>query len=286
MAPVAERNQTPYIIDVASADQISRQNQKWVFRLGTASSQFLSGATDFMEQVVRPKTMAIVYENTLFGNDTAVAVRKWAEKANVKLVNFETYEQGGIDFKPLLTKVKSNNPEVLFLVSYLMDASLLVLQSRELRLSPKIIIGAGAGVELAEFRDRVGIASEYVYSATLWAADIKTREVQEFVKRYSERYKETPTYHAAEGYAAIMVLTDALKRAPGFGKSDLFTALRATNLMTPFGRVTFTDFEGYTNQNKTFTLVAQWLKGRLQTVWPANYAADKYVFPMPAWDQR
>ncbi len=242
MAPVAERAQTPYIIDVASADQLTRQNMKWIFRLGTASSQFLSGIEDFFAKVARPKTMAIVFENTLFGTDTANAMKAWANGHGVKVVNFETYEQGGVDFRSLLTRVKRNNPDVLFLASYLMDAALLTLQSRELNIAPRMIVGAGTGVELPEFRQRVGTAAEYVFSATLWAHDLQLPEVQAFVKRYVDRYKEDPTYHAAEGYAALMVLADALKRARSFDREDIWTALRATNLPTPFGRVTFSDF--------------------------------------------
>ncbi|MDR7480967.1 MAG: ABC transporter substrate-binding protein [Armatimonadota bacterium] len=286
MAPVAERNQVPYLIDVASADQITRQNLRWIFRVGTASSQFLSGIQDFMDKVAKPKTLAIAFENTLFGTDTANAIKRWADSRAVRIVNFETYEQAGVDFKPLLTKIKANQPDVLFLVSYLMDAALMILQARELNLTPKMIVGAGAGVELPEFRSKVGIAGEYVFSATLWSHDLKVPEVQAFVKRYRERYNADPTYHAAEGYAAMMVLADALRRASSLEKEEIWQALRATNLMTPFGRVTFADFDGYRNQNRTLTLVAQWQKAKLVTVWPPQLAGHRPIFPMPTWAER
>ena len=38
----------------------------------------------------------------------------------------EGYEAGAIDFKPLLVKVKAKNPDLIYMISYIMDASLLI----------------------------------------------------------------------------------------------------------------------------------------------------------------
>ncbi|MBI5166749.1 MAG: ABC transporter substrate-binding protein, partial [candidate division NC10 bacterium] len=63
---------------------------------------------------------------------------------------------------------------------------------------------------------------------------------------------------------------------------DLRQALLQTDLMTPFGRVKFESFDNYTNQNRLPTLLVQWQKGKLVTVWPKEYAAADYVYPVPA----
>ena len=54
------------------------------------------------------------------------------------------------------------------MISYVMDASLLMRQSKELNINPKMFVGGGAGFTLPEFSKNAGKAAEEVFSATLW----------------------------------------------------------------------------------------------------------------------
>ncbi|MCL6449860.1 MAG: hypothetical protein K6T75_01005 [Acetobacteraceae bacterium] len=38
--------------------------------------------------------------------------------------------------------------------------------------------------------------------------------------------------------------------------------------------------------NRAGTVLGQWQGGRLETVWPREYASKEYVFPVPAWSER
>ncbi len=99
------------------------------------------------------------------------------------------------------------------MVSYLMDASLLMRQSKELDLNAQAFIGGAAGHTLPEFLENAGDATEFCMSATLWTPQVKYPGAGAFDANFQKLYKKAPSYHAAEAYATAFVLADTLARA-------------------------------------------------------------------------
>ena len=125
----------------------------------------------------------------------------------------EGYEAGAVDFKPLLTKVKAAKPDMVYMISYVMDAALLMRQSKELDFNPKLFVGGGAGFTLPEFAKNAGEASEFVFSADLWSPKVPYAGAQEYFDNYGKKFGSSTEYHGAEAYASLQVITDVLKRA-------------------------------------------------------------------------
>jgi branched-chain amino acid transport system substrate-binding protein len=172
------------------------------------------------------------------------------------------------------------------MVSYLMDASLLMRQSKELDLNAQAFIGGGAGHTLPEFLQNAADASEFCMSATLWTPQAKYPGASTFFDTFKKKFGKEPDYHGVEAYAAAYVLADVVKRAKATTPEDLRTALAATEMMTAFGPVKFVSWGQFTNQNRMDTLVLQVLKGRFETIWPPEGASAKYVYPVPRWRDR
>lgn len=286
VAAVADKFQIPYLSQTGAADNITQQGWKWVFRINQPASEYAGGLQDFLLKVVKPKSMAILFENTLFGTSLSKAVQEWTKEVGIEVTNFEPYEAGAIDFKPMLLKVKAKSPDVVFMVSYLMDAMLLMRQSKELDINPKIFAGGAAGFTMPEFIEGARGAAELVYSATLWAPDVKYAGAKELYDKYHKKYGVHPEYHSTEGYAAAYVLKDVLERTKSLKNEDLREALAATDMLTPFGPVKFVAYKKFVNQNRLPTLLVQIQKGKLVTVWPKEYAAADYVYPVPKWAER
>jgi branched-chain amino acid transport system substrate-binding protein len=66
--------------------------------------------------------------------------------------------------------VKGQNPDLVFMVSYVADAILLMRQSRELGLKPQAFLGGGAGFDTAQFEGEKDISTN-VFSVTQWTPD-------------------------------------------------------------------------------------------------------------------
>jgi branched-chain amino acid transport system substrate-binding protein len=284
---VAQQQKVPFLVNTGSADKITEQGWEYIFRLNPAVSEYPGAFASFVKEVGKDvKTVAILHENSLFGQKGSKSFSKQCEALGFKVVLKEGYEAGAVDFKPLLVKVKSKNPDLIYMISYIMDASLLMRQSKELNLNPKLFVGGAAGFTLPEFKESAGAASEFVYSATLWTPSVPYPGAQEYFDKFVAKYNKPTEYHGAEAYAAMYVIADALKRAKELTPDGVRESLAATDMKTVFGPVKFVSYDKKTQQNKLPTFLVQWLDGKLETVWPKDVATKPYVYPVPNWNKR
>jgi branched-chain amino acid transport system substrate-binding protein len=286
VAAVAEERKTPYVVVTGAADDITQQNYKYVYRICPSNAYYASGLNSFLDQVVKPKSIAILYESSDFGSSGADEMAKSAEKAGMKVLLKEKYEKGAVDFKPILSAVKAAQPDVIYMVSYVMDASLLIRQIKELRIDAKLFAGGAAGFAIPEFVENSKEASEFVMTATLWSPQLPYPGAKEYAEAYKSKYGSYPSYHGPEAHATLYLIKDVLERAASWTTEDIKKALDATDLQTTFGPIKFQTKDGYQNQNFMETLVLQVLKGKHETIWPEKYASAKYVFPIPTWRER
>ena len=156
VAKAAERYKVPLVNPVASKEEITRQGYKWVFRVSATTGDYAAILIDMALSLGKPKTMAILNENTDFGTSGAKSARAYAEKKGLKVVFEEAYSKGSPDYRSTLVKLRGTNPDVVFLVSYVADAILLMRQSREIGLSPQAFLGAGRGLLDRAVRGREG----------------------------------------------------------------------------------------------------------------------------------
>jgi branched-chain amino acid transport system substrate-binding protein len=286
IAAVAEERKVPYLVVTGATDDITQQRYKYVFRLNPTNAYYAKGLMSFLDTVVKPKTIAILYESSDFGTSGAEDMVHQAKKAGMQVLVKEQYEKGAVDFRPILSKVKAAKPDVIYMVSYVMDAALLMRQIKELRIDAKLYAGGAAGFAIPEFIQNAKEASELVMTATLWSPQIAYPGARDFAEKYKKLYKDYPSYHGAEAYSALYVIKDVLSRAKSWKSEDIRAAFKSTKMMTAFGPVKFEDKEGYTNQNFMDTLVMQVIKGKHETIWPLKYASAKYVYPIPKWRER
>lgn len=280
VAGVCQQNKVPFLVNTGSADNITSSGWDYIFRLNPPVSEYAGAIESLLTEVIKPKTVAILHENTLFGSSGAKSFAETCKRLGYEVVLKEGYEAGGIDFKPILVKVKQLNPDVVYMVSYVMDASLLMKQAKELKLAPKMFIGGAAGFTLPEFAKNAGVASDKVISATLWYQVLGYPGAMQYFSKYVRKYKQDTEYHGAEAYAAAYVIADVLKRAKSYNTEDIKDALAKTNMMTVFGPVKFISYGKMANQNKLPTYVVQWINGKLELVWPAKLATKKFVYPV------
>jgi len=280
VAGVCQQQAMPFLVNTGSADKITTSGWDWIYRLNPPASHYADAVESLLVATIKPKTVAILYENSLFGTSGAKAFEKTCNKLGIKVLLKEGYEHGGIDYKPVLTQIKRLNPDIIYMVSYIMDASLLMKQSREMKLTPKMFIGGAAGFTLPEFVENAGKASDKVISATLWHQVLPFPGAMDYYKKFLAKYNRDTEYHGAEAYAACYVIADVLKRAKSFSNTDVKKALSETDMMTVFGQVKFGTWGKMLNQNKADTYVVQWIDGKLEMVWPEKASTKKFEYPV------
>ncbi|HJX82927.1 MAG TPA: ABC transporter substrate-binding protein, partial [Candidatus Angelobacter sp.] len=283
--PSVTQRQVPLIIPTATADNVMDSKSPWVFRICAGAYDYARATIAFLKDNGAPKTMAIVYENTNFGQSNMQAMKAAAQAAGIKLVAVESYEAKSPDYRAVLQRVKQANPEVIYFCSYLLDATTLMRQSQEIDLNVKYFTAAGTGFAAAQFPTPQGAGknAEYTFSVSQWLPEAQWPGSKEFDAEYFKRYKSHPAYHAMQAYASLLVAVQAIRDAKSMDAAKIRDAIKKLNMsMTPFGPVKF-DANG---QNQHPVLITQVLGGQYKVVYPKNVADAKPVIPAPVWSKR
>ncbi|MEJ2431114.1 MAG: ABC transporter substrate-binding protein [Deltaproteobacteria bacterium] len=280
VAGLAQQNRIPFLINTASDDKITEQGWDYVFRLNPPGSEYTSGIESFLREVVKPKTAVIIHEDSVHGRNSAKFFRKTCDKLGIQVLMTEGYQHGVESFKNILTRVKELNPDIVYMCSYVTDGSTLMIEARQMKITPKIFLGGATGFTMPEFVQYAGIASEMVMTATLWHQALPLPGSMAYFTRFTSTYNKEPDYHGAEAYAAAYVIKDVVKRAASFAPDDIKKSLENTRLKTVFGPVHFTSYGNKINQNKLTSYVVQWQFSRLKLIWPRKLANADYVYPV------
>jgi branched-chain amino acid transport system substrate-binding protein len=297
IASVSQRLKTPYLVDHPSADMITSKGFEWVFRNNPTGSIYPAAFNDFITNFpgAMPKSAAVVYDNTLFGKTIGAAVMKQLKAKGVAIVADEAYPLNTLDFKPIMTKVKGTNPDYMLMVAVATtDAILLTRHAKEIGIRPRAFVGFGGGFGVADMSTQLGPLAQNVFSSAAWSGNPNDPKVKAFYEKFHKQFGIWPHEHEVEGYSAIYILADALKRAKLTGNLEadrdaIRAALLATDTTTVFGKVKFGNWAGplgdmYTNQNiysPEHSVMAQWKDGQLLNVWPKSNAETGLTFPDP-----
>ena len=276
----------PFLICTASADKITEQGWKYVFRLNPPFSEYGNAMLWFLSEIARPKTVAILREEGFSGLLSSDNLSERCQKSGYEIVLNYLYKKDTKDFEPVLNKIKKKNPDVIAMGAFLNSAVRLIRQCRELRVTPRIFMGLGGGFTLPQFGELCGNAADFVCSITIWHPSVPYPGGRQYYDTYLERYHCHPDYHGAEAYAAMQVVADVLKRTPSLDPEDIRASLLATDMTTIIGRVKFVSYGNKMQQNRLPTYLLQWEGGRMSLVWPPDLASRKYVYPFPGWKRR
>jgi branched-subunit amino acid ABC-type transport system permease component/ABC-type branched-subunit amino acid transport system substrate-binding protein len=279
---VANRYQVPMLCPSATTDEITRQGYDWVFRVCSSASAYGRTLVAFLTKAVGAKRLAVVYENTQFGSSVARAALEQAPRAGIEVVTFEAYDAGATDFTPLLTRVKSASPDAVLFVSYLADATLLMRQSKEIDLNPKVFTAGGAGFSLPDFLKGAGDTAEYTISVTQWTPDAKWTGSREWAENFRARFNYEPSYHSVQSYISLKILADAIERAGTIDRTAIRDSIRTSSLDSIFGPIRFDEV----GQNDHPVAITQVLNGKFVTIWPETAAILPPVVPTPQWSAR
>ncbi|HET9028227.1 MAG TPA: ABC transporter substrate-binding protein [Trueperaceae bacterium] len=286
------RQKRPFLVFTSSDDAITRPGSDWVFRTNQPSYAYAQVLFDVFDQINAQrgagtlKTVVTVHGNGAFESAVADAVDEIAAERGYTVVQRQDYDQTGADFRPILNRFKALNPDVLFMVSYAADSVALMRQVQEVGLDAKVFAGGAAGFALPGFIEGAGPAAEYVFTATMWTKDVPYPGAQELNARLTEILGRTPSYHAAQAYAGVIVAVDALKRAASFSPEDVRAALLATDMPnTVYGPIRFEDYQGYKNQAPLPAVAEQVVNGEFVTVY-VNGAVVGDLLETPSWNAR
>ncbi len=284
IVPAVTQRQVPLVMPTATADNVMETGSPWVFRVCAGSGAYATATVDFLKAINAPKTMSVVYENTNFGQSNEQSMLKAAKDTGFDVVDTEAYQASSPDYKSVLQRVKEKNPAVIYLASYLLDASTLMRQSQQVNLNPQYYTSAGTGFAAAEFPTSKGAGpyANYTYSVSQWLPTAKWKGSKEFDEAFYKLTGTHPAYHAMEAYAALLTAVAAINKANSAQPAAIRDALKQIDLPdTPFGPIKFDEH----GQNHHPVLITQVQDQQYRVVWPES-ASETKPLPTPPWNKR
>jgi len=193
----------------------------------------------------KPRTVAIVGEDTEFGQNVLAGARANAEKLGFKIVHDRTFPATTADHTPIVRAVQAADPDVVFVASYATGSVGVVRVVRELGYNPRLFGGAMIGLQFTPIKAQLGpllngivVNENYVPEPTM-----RFPGVDDVIKRYQERARTAGTdllgFWSLFAYAELQILGQAVSAVGGIDQGKLADYLHATRFNTVIGEVKF-----------------------------------------------
>lgn len=287
ISQVTERYEVPYMSADNSSPSLNLRGLKWFFRTTPHDIMYTQGTFDFFADVGKKtgkpvKTVALFYEDSIFGTDSSNVQRKLAEAAGIKVVADIKYRASSPSLSSEAQSLKAADADVIMPSSYTSDAILIMKSMAEIGYKPKAVMAQGAGFQETAFLTAAGPLANGVMSRSSFALDAgKTRPAIDPVNAlYKAKNNKDMNDNTSREFTALMVLADAINRAGSAKPTDIQAALKATNipgdqLIMPWKGVKFDE----TGQNILCNpVIQQVFDGTYKTIWPFDLAAEAPVW--------
>lgn len=213
--PVAENAQVPFVSATTTVDDATintETGEPWEYFYRTSFEISFQGAAiaEFANQN-NYETAAVLKDNSTDYGQNLTDI--FVENFDGDVIIDESYISGDTDFSSVLTNVKSQNPDVIFIAGYYQEAGPIIKQAREMGIETAIVGPNGLGnqniIELAgaENMTNVHYVAHFVYTED---AD---QDVQDFYNAYVEKFGEEPDMFSAVAYDAANMVMDAIDNA-------------------------------------------------------------------------
>ena len=182
----------------------------------------------------------------------------------------EFYPVGALDLATPIAKIKSLNPDWIYITGYSKDLVLARKQMADLNLKAPVVTMI-TGPVYREYIDAVGPLAEGITSATWWyhgaqfKGDDPWGSTKAFYDEFVAREKADPDYVHASSAACLVALQKAIEKAGTIDKAKVRDALASLDIMTFYGPIKF----GPNGMNGTRVLpIIQVQGGKVVMVFP------------------
>ena len=189
---------------------------------GIASAQYIA------ENKLASKVAVIYDSSSSYSSGIYENFAKEAKAEAIEIVATGSFTaDNNTDFSVQLQDAKNNGAELVFLPVYYQQACIILKQAADMQYAPTFFGCDGLDGILGVDGFDTALA-EGVMLLTPFAADDMAQATQDFVAKYEEAYKATPSQFAADAYDAVYVVKAAAEKAgitADMSASDICDAL-------------------------------------------------------------
>jgi branched-chain amino acid transport system substrate-binding protein len=294
LEPWAGRLHMPMITPGAASNEITKRvhddydHEKYVFHGYLASTQIADVVCDaaktLMVNDLHVHTSVVMSEDAAWTIPLDEEYLKCLPASGIKVLDHIRMSPDTTDFTPIFNKIEGEKPDVI--VSGISHVGVQPTVQWQQQQVPMAMYGVSSQATNATFwKDTNGAADGVIFNMVAAPDVAVTPKTIPFAKAYEAKYGSLPGYAAYQSYDQVFMWADAIRKAGGTDPDKMVTAMEQTDYVGTIGRINFLPKdntfahgmrigEGYITG-----LMVQWQKGNPVTVWPANVATGKMVFP-------
>lgn len=285
---VAEKYSVPMIEGGGASGKIFSRGFSYIFGTLPSAANYFQSVLEMGQTLdPQPKTVALLFADDEFDIAVADGARKLAGEMGYELVIDEEYPSGTQEFSTLLSRVKSENPDMILLAGHAEESLVFVQQAKELKVNAGVMAFT-VGPPTPDFREAMGEDAEYIYGVPSWtpALNFTGGEVfestQEWIKLFEDRFDYEPDYHVASGVADVAAYKAAIEQAGTLDRDAVRDAIANIEVVTVYGPVSFQE----NGQIGGGTVAIQIQEGEVVAVYPDSVAEGPAIYQMPTWEER
>lgn len=211
-APIAQNAKIPMISPSSTNPQVTAIGD-YIFRVCFIDPFQGTVMAKFAVENLKAKKVAILRDvKSDYSVGLANFFAKTLKEMGGEVVADASYQSGEMDFKAQLTQIRSKKPEAIFIPGYYTEVGLIALQAKQLGI--KVPLLGGDGWDSSKLYEIGKDAINGQYFSNHYTTESTDPTVQDFIKRYKEKYNKVPDGLAALGYDSARVLIEAMERAP------------------------------------------------------------------------
>lgn len=283
-AAIAEKNEVPYLGVAFALWDIHQQGYRYLFSpfpkspdLATATFEMLNG----IPEESRPTRIGILQEQTDWGIEFGTLWNDMAEENGYEVVTYEEYAPGTTDFTDAILSLQESQAQVLLALPNPPDGIALASQMAELGYTPELSLIIRAP-DAPTWMEALGPAGDFTLFSPGWHNAMDYPGVDELNEAHMELMERPADPIVGPSYALIQILANAIEEAGTLDREAIRDAIAATDLDTVIGHVTF-------REDGTGTVtpaMLQYQEGKVQLVWPSEFATADLAYPAPPFDER
>src|SRR6201993_5074379 len=223
-------------ITPASTNPLFTERKLWnVARVCGRDDQQGTVAGQYIAKAFAGKNVALLNDKTTYGKGLADETKKALNAAGVTEKLYESYNKGDKDFNAIVSRLKAQNIDLVYVGGYHQESGLIVRQMRAQGL--KTILMAGDALADKEFASITGPDAE----GTLFTFGPDPRN-KPTAKAIVEKFKAKnidPEGYTLYTYAAMQVWTQAVAKAGTTDPKKVMDAIKAGAWDTVIGKLEF-----------------------------------------------
>ncbi|MDQ0467918.1 branched-chain amino acid ABC transporter substrate-binding protein [Labrys wisconsinensis] len=248
----------------ASNPSLTRQGYKFMVRPVANDTAGAKLPADYALKTLGARTAAIVNDKQVFGQGISEIFAKNFSDGGGKVLSTSSVNPTDVDFTALLTQIKTQKPDVIYLGAVMPQLALFARQMKDQGVTAHLLVPDGGYTP--EFIEQAGEANvQGVVTAIQVPPMDASPAIADFARKYKEKYGQDAGPYSIYGYVQGQVLEQVLKDTKDRTREGLDKALHAVKAKTAVGELEF-DETGelkvapsflYEVKGKEFKLVGQ-----------------------------